>query len=368
MGNSMVYPQQGDGNSFNLAGTGIYGASYTAAAGIYKNLGYLPQGYDGVDNNGNGLIDEMAEGAPNGSANLTTVQANLTNHKHITARAEMLYAILVEGRGPLGAVFNRDEFTDKEVQDTDGDGLPEFVDGWGNPLQFFRWPLLFHSELQRGQVIQTTSENSWTLIPPYTAVQQQREQDPLDLNQQLVGPAWWSSSYNNNSPFPAGSYSGSSTSLGTSGVAQAFEYYFHRLTEPYPQTGGPVPVFWDRGSTYSTRRAFYSKFLIVSGGLDGQLGVFIYSDANLAQQTNIAWALIANENNALPFSPTDPTPGVSHIADFTANAQYQNLTVQYNSNDLLDSTNPSSYTLFQGAQDDINNHNLQSSAGIGGGG
>ena len=40
----------GDGNLFNPAGTGIYGASYPAAAGIYKNLGYLPTGYDGVNN------------------------------------------------------------------------------------------------------------------------------------------------------------------------------------------------------------------------------------------------------------------------------------------------------------------------------
>ena len=38
-----------------MPGTGIYGASYTAAAGIYKNLGYVPAGYDGVDNNGNGV-------------------------------------------------------------------------------------------------------------------------------------------------------------------------------------------------------------------------------------------------------------------------------------------------------------------------
>ena len=43
-------------------GTGIFGASYFAAAGIYKNLGYLPAGYDGIDNDGNGLIDEWAEG------------------------------------------------------------------------------------------------------------------------------------------------------------------------------------------------------------------------------------------------------------------------------------------------------------------
>ena len=58
--------------------------------------------------------------------------------------------------GPWGSVFNRDDFTDREVQDTDGDGLPEFVDAWGQPLQFFRWPVLYHSDLQRGQMILPT--------------------------------------------------------------------------------------------------------------------------------------------------------------------------------------------------------------------
>ena len=30
--------------------TGVFGASFSAAGGIYKNLGYTPRGYDGVDN------------------------------------------------------------------------------------------------------------------------------------------------------------------------------------------------------------------------------------------------------------------------------------------------------------------------------
>ncbi len=141
----------GAGNVFNPAGTGIYGASYPAAAGLYKNLGYLPAGYDGVDNGGIvGLVDDWQEGV-NGT-NQALVQANLASHKHVTARSEMLYALLVEGRGPLGSIFNRDDFTDREVQDTDQDGLPEFVDAWGQPLQFFRWPLLYHSDIQRGQL------------------------------------------------------------------------------------------------------------------------------------------------------------------------------------------------------------------------
>ena len=132
-------------------GTGIFGASYFAAGGIYKNLGYLPTGYDGIDNNGNGLVDEWSEGVNSGNPGDGLEQPYA--HKHNTARSEMLYAILVEGVGPLGSAFNRDDFTDREVQDTDGDGLPEFVDAWGQPLQFFRWPLLYHTDTQRGQVI-----------------------------------------------------------------------------------------------------------------------------------------------------------------------------------------------------------------------
>ena len=39
---------------------GIFGASYTAAAGICKNFfGYLPKGYDGVNNNGDGLVERI---------------------------------------------------------------------------------------------------------------------------------------------------------------------------------------------------------------------------------------------------------------------------------------------------------------------
>jgi prepilin-type N-terminal cleavage/methylation domain-containing protein len=32
------------------------------------------------------------------------------------------------------------EFTSAEVADTDGDGRMEFVDAWGQPLRFYRWP------------------------------------------------------------------------------------------------------------------------------------------------------------------------------------------------------------------------------------
>jgi len=368
----------GQGDNINpqlgVAGTGVYGASYTAAAGIYKNLGYLEAGYDGVDNNANNLVDESLEGV--NSTNQALVEANLTNHRHSTARSEMLYALLVEGRGPLGSVFNRDDFTDKEVKDTDGDGLPEFVDAWGQPLQFYRWPLLYHSDIQRGQVIASTGAQSWQLQGPYyipppapaaSAMLITREQDPLDPNQQLVAPAWWSTYNTNNGG--AGTTGASYTSLTTppSGAVMSFEYFFHRLTEPYVPSGGAY--FWDRGTAYGSRRAFYSKFLIVSGGPDQQVGIFRYPDVPTTSPTGVVYSppssptqLIANENNAMPFA--------LDVADFTANAVIQSLTIAPPPANAPapDPNSRSSYDLQQAAQDDISNQNLAATGGIGGSG
>ena len=61
---------------------------------------------------------------------------------------------------------------------------------------------------------------------------------------------------------------------GGSGGVLAFEYFFHRLTEPFQHTGN-YAFYWDRGSIFPYRRAFFSKPLIVSSGPDQQLGIFL---------------------------------------------------------------------------------------------
>ncbi len=345
-------------------GKGIYGAAYTTAAGIYKNLGYLPQGYNGSDDNGNGLIDEWAEGIgtnpqqqdptdPTGVRMISLsqlIQNRLAAHTHKTARSEMLYAILVEGRGPLGTVFSRDQFTDREVQDTDGDGLPEFVDAWGEPLQFYRWPIFFQSDLQKG-------------ASPYNTVIERREQDPLDPNQQLIAPSWWSS-YN-----ATNSYLGNSSSF-MSTAAMMFQSYFHLLVDPnYPNYSGalPSPFLWDRGSLYPQRRAFYSKFLILSGGLDKTAGV---PRLDLTYQVNLdpfgnlngtayektATIFTGNPLTDVPLlmaeseaSPTDPSGG---------NASFFNVP---SSTSTSDNVTKLLQNVF--APDDITNHNLQAPGG-----
>ncbi len=351
-------------------GSGIYGASYAAAAGLYKNLGYGPEGYDMIDNNGDGLVDDYQEGLIN--ANQAQIIANLQAHTHNTARAEMLYAVLVEGLGPLGSVFSRDDFTDKEVKDTDGDGLPEFVDAWGQPLQFFRWPLLYHSDIQRGQAFASTSGQTWSLLSPYSGPLDQREQDPLDVNQQLVAPAWWSttgtgglSANGGVTPFSVSPAVAVPATANVSAGAQLFSTFFHRLVEPLGLAGNGVD--WDRSGT-SYRRAFFTKFLVLSGGPDQLPGVFLYNDSDInslasASVDSASAHLIANENSAMPFGwASAGTPYVDFIQSATIGS------TSINSSTSGNPAYPANFDVFQAAQDDITNQNLQATGGIGGSG
>jgi prepilin-type N-terminal cleavage/methylation domain-containing protein len=61
--------------------------------------------------------------------------------------AECLYLIVTAGGledDPLG----EDHFRHEDVGDVNGNGMPEFVDGWGNPIRFLRWAPAFISDLQ----------------------------------------------------------------------------------------------------------------------------------------------------------------------------------------------------------------------------
>lgn len=339
-------------------GKGIYGASYGVAAGLYKNLGYLPAGYDGVDNNGDGLIDDWTEGTGGNAAVEAQVRERLANHQHKTARAEVLYALLVEAQGPFGSIFNREDFSDTEVMDTDGDGLPEFVDAWGEPLQFYRWPVFFHSELQRGLRFVADSTGNTTIAPPYDGPIDQRERDPLDPNQQFMSPAWWSplSDTDGAAPnvFPPGF-----PPLGTwSGGVTLFENYFYRLHEPLTTSSASFGTLWDRGAPagpFAARRAFFTKFLIVSSGPDKELGLFRYDDADLKAD------LTAAASNVL--SPSYPLTGLESTAAPLSKPDLQSLVT--GSASVGQSISAASRELQAKGQDDINNHNIPA-GGVGG--
>jgi len=80
---------------------------------------------------------------------------NPSAHKQVTESAACLYLILT-----TAGVFDTEppaagDLKGVEVADTDGDGLLEVVDAWGNPLQFYRWPTrLFRPAPTAGTVTQ----------------------------------------------------------------------------------------------------------------------------------------------------------------------------------------------------------------------
>ncbi|WP_422929208.1 type II secretion system protein [Singulisphaera sp. PoT] len=262
--------------------TGAYGAAFEVAGAIYKNLGYAPQGYDGIDNNHDGVTDDWHEGVTGlSAADQALIVTRIANHRlhPETARAEMLYAILVEAGGALGSSLNKDDFTNKEVQDTDNDGLPEFVDAWGHPLQFFRWPILYKCDTIKGYPDSTkiqefvAAKNS---PGPYDSVYDTREINPLDPNNTLMAPAWWLGKAAGGMGINYGPSGANASTPYSENAALFMNYFGPLLLEPLAasETGGNPTFFWDRSaSNLHPRRAYYSRPLILSGGPDGIPGV-----------------------------------------------------------------------------------------------
>ena len=87
-------------------------------------------GVSGTDDDGDGVTDNLTELGWSGS----------DDGSRMAESSELLYAALTEGRIFGTAPVGDDEFSTDEIGDSDGDGLREFVDKWGRPFRFYRWP------------------------------------------------------------------------------------------------------------------------------------------------------------------------------------------------------------------------------------
>ena len=98
----------------------------------------------------------------------------------VSISSEYLYYILTShqtyGVPPVG----EDAFTASEVKDTDGDGLLEFVDGWGKPLRFYRWPTRVIRP-EAGAIDRVFASYFFAGLPPVPAAGF-NEQDPLSVD------------------------------------------------------------------------------------------------------------------------------------------------------------------------------------------
>lgn len=136
-----------------LEQSGVFGVSPKVIEAVARK-DYFRQNFpqrleDLPDTNGN-FIPDAFEPPPLGNPQITLVVANFrdSNLANRLAReqneqaesSELLYYMLtrmqVFGVPPVA----ESEFDTNEVRDTDGDGLLEFIDSWGHPLRFYRWP------------------------------------------------------------------------------------------------------------------------------------------------------------------------------------------------------------------------------------
>ena len=130
---------------------GVNGTDFNGARTDVGELGYSASNSDDA-----GLAVILREKIATGVVDLST-------HTMGTESSELLYLALTESTSFGSTVVDAGEFRSAELADTDGDGLLEIIDGWGNPIRFYRWP----TSLVRPWVSGTTPLETDTTEPDY---------------------------------------------------------------------------------------------------------------------------------------------------------------------------------------------------------
>ncbi|NQV27587.1 MAG: type II secretion system protein [Rhodopirellula sp.] len=275
------------------------------------------------------------------------------NHRPETESSELLYFALTRmstyGVAPVGA----DAFKTQEVADTDNDGLPEFVDGWGQPLRFYRWPTrlfkpfgLFGMDSAPGTVgvdddgtggTDDVSDIGWpgtddVVIPSQIRFCAGLYMSGLPRAPYMVGSP----------PVPIpGDYDQLNEDPDDSFGVLLFEA--KRLTA----SGIPM-LFAVSESGYHTLDT-YHRPLVVSAGADGFLGLY---EAYHNEDTNFNGLLDPNEDDGNASPPNDNGNGYLDIGFLGQLINEDAATGDINGNGTVDTfNNPTA------AFDDITNHN-----------
>lgn len=108
--------------------------------------------------------------------------------------AECLYMILTTGTNDES--FGRNQVRPSETGDVDQDGMPEFLDAWGRPIEWFRWPAGFLSDLQPGVMMgglpqRDVSNSGDPFDPQQVGLAVPPPQDPMQPGDDASIPAPW---------------------------------------------------------------------------------------------------------------------------------------------------------------------------------
>lgn len=91
--------------------------------------------------------------------------------------AECLYLFVMNATADGEA---RGLFNESSIGDTDGDGAYEFLDGWGQPISFLRWPVGFESDRQANIRELVDSSSNDPTVDPWRSVAA-GDHDPFDM-------------------------------------------------------------------------------------------------------------------------------------------------------------------------------------------
>lgn len=157
--------------------------------------------------------------------NEVVAKGTFATHDPKTTRAEALYLILAgSATGDSGV-----EFGPNEVDDTDSDGLKEFVDAFGKPIQFFLFPTHY-------------------TLPDASQLPKSNAHDPNQILTDSSAGGWWASAGDRRRPF---------------------ERLFHSVSHPhYPYQTWLSPI-----TSGTLPRSYGFRPLIISPGPDGALGL-----------------------------------------------------------------------------------------------
>lgn len=179
-------------------------------------------------------------------------------HNAATQSSALMYWILTSSEIFGVPPVDDSEFSASEVRDTDGDGLREFIDGWGRPLRFYRWPTMLFRP------------GNGTTLPGALATGNPTTWD----NTRSYANAIWSG-------LPSIASNGFDPLVIDADDPAAQLYY---VVASNDSTGAVLAAIQNLFSTPST----YHAFLVVSAGPDGILGLgepFDYDGTNDPTQT-----------------------------------------------------------------------------------
>ena len=91
--------------------------------------------------------------------------ANEYSWANANVNAELLY--LVVESSYVNGTYGVESFVTSELGDTDGDGFREFIDAWGNPIQWLRWPAGYFDDAEYSQTQNLQGNASRAIVTRY---------------------------------------------------------------------------------------------------------------------------------------------------------------------------------------------------------